>query len=187
MDHEPKSTPEHIHSDTPESTQECLAYKMAIEQQLDDWCEMSKSHHPAIARYGIAHIIVQHCTPKERSNDDLEGTAFETGYTPKEVERIKQQRHQHDLISSIAQDTSFSESSDTDEEKTLLIHEHFEKVAFTAESSDSSPIIKDAIHYLRRIYTAENLFSDHLKSHFKLNPQDHKFVFLLSSIDDHIK
>jgi hypothetical protein len=184
MEYDPSAIPERINNpDTPDSIQECLKLRSTIEFQLDDWCSALKSTHPSIASRGIAVLIVSNCTPKERSNDDIEGNPFEIDLTPKEIEQIKQQRERLDVITSLAQNNAFDslESSD-DELNEDPLQEYFERAMSVTENPNNPQTSRDAVRYLRRIHIAEDHITNKIKEMVYPNSQNYKYILLLERI-----
>ena len=173
MEHEERSVPEHHPSDTPEFVQECLRYKHAIEDQLDDWCELSKSTHPAARMGNMASFIVNNCTPKPSPAVSTNTNPFEVGLTPNELARLKQKQEQHKLIAEIAQNNEYDpvDSLEIDANETP-VEELFAHVQFFTKNPNSPQVTKDALLYLQRIYTAETLISERIKHIVRPSPQD---------------
>ena len=183
MEYDPPSIPEHTPTDTPEVIQECLEYKAAIEQQLNDWCDTLKSSHPAVVVGGIAKIIASNCTPKPRPTDDLNGSPFETGFTPKEAERVTQKRRQLGLISTLAQDPSF-DTEPTDQVSDDVLDIYFERLAAFLDDNNGPQTSINAVQYLRRLYRADAQLSQQLIPENEATSQNTRYVRLLNRIYD---
>jgi len=183
MEYDPPSIPEKPNSDTPEAIWECLEYKAAIEQQLNDWCDTLKSSHPAVRIGGIARIIVSNCTPRDRPTDEIEGNPFQTGLTPKEAEHLGQKWNQLTHIATIAQDDSL-DTIPTRELSADVLNDYFERIILFTNETDSPQATKDAVQYLRRLHRADERLSQKLLPHKEATSQNTRYVLLLNRILD---
>ena len=185
MEYEDRSIPEQNSSDTPEFIRECLRYKRIIEQQLDDWVELSRNRHPAVRIGGIAQIIAANCTPKEFSDITVDTNPFEMRMTPDEMGRLKEKREQQELIAKIAHNPAFDPmlSLEIDADETAL-EAFFAQMKHFTQNPNSPQASVDAVIYLNRMYNAELFASQHTEQILRANPQSHKFSLLLNRILD---
>lgn len=184
MEGEPLSFPENRTTDTPESLRECFKLRSIIANQLDDWCDIAKSHHPSIAMGGLAKIITTHCTPAEEGVDtELQGTPFETGLTPGAMKRLQKKHIQHAAIAEIAQNDSLDTVQSLDDEDELdALPEFFERIMSFTNNPNSPASAHEAVLYLHRIYTAGERVAEKLSPIARPNSQDYKYVLLLEAI-----
>ncbi len=103
----PESGPPNYHADTihtPESLQECVVLRNAIDGQVTLWSQMAVTRHPSITHKGMANIIVEDTTPG--ADMTHEAAAFAQDHRSEEAREKIAIARRLSLVIPIAQDAT---------------------------------------------------------------------------------
>lgn len=106
----PETGPQNLNAETirtPESLQECVVLREAIDGQVEQWTEFSLSKHPSILHQGLANIIVTDTLPGADMRREAEAFRLESD-TEASRQKISTARRLSHII-PIAQDESIDE------------------------------------------------------------------------------
>jgi hypothetical protein len=140
---------------SPETLQERLATKEAIETHVSTWFE--QAHHPATRFKLIQTVLTDSSEPVIPLPDD-ETLAFSNGLTPSQIADYKKFRERQAIIAPVVQD----EALDAVAIKTPAYAEYFSHLAAFEQNPSIDPDFNEFVLRMRRIFVTKERLAEEL-------------------------